>query len=128
MIHRIGRRGAFLIANGALFAGYGLALENISHQAGRQASYAVATSVAPLVAWAALWAVAGLAAVLSGLTGRGQPLAFAGIMALALLWAASFLLAQPVFEAPERTWVGGLLFGSLVASIAVVSGWPEAKR
>ena len=121
----IGRRGAFLVAHGVLFAAYGYSLDTVVDQPERLASYAVAISVMPIQTWAYLWGVVGALVVLAGIVRRLVSVAFGLLMGLSTMWTLNFALAQWVGEAPDRTWVGALLFGSLLASIAIVAGWRE---
>lgn len=120
-----GRRGWFLASHGLLFAGYGLALDITVDGSRRLDTYSIVTNLLPLQTWAYVWGVVGALSILAGMARRFTSVAFAAQMGVTIIWTANFLLVETVTDAPGRTWVGGLLFASLTASIAIVAGWRE---
>lgn len=126
---RWGRKNAFLITNGLLFAAYGYSLDVVVNMPERQAAYSMVTKNLglPISVWAYIWGVTGAIVMFSGLTNKLKPFAFAGLMGLNLIWTLNFLLVEFFYEVPQRTWIGGLLFGALTVSIGIVAGWPEVR-
>lgn len=133
---RIGRRGAYLLSKGALYAvyGYGLISEIAHRPPGQGGIYGIVALVMPLKCWGMVWMAVGLLAMFSSFVkqvGRVQlqTVAFAGFMALATLWAvsilATYLAPGPNVGAP---WIAAALFVALMASTAVVAGWPDVRE
>lgn len=126
---RPGRKSAFLITNGLLFAAYGYSLDIVVHMPERQAAYSMVTKNLglPISVWAYIWGVTGAIVMFSGLTNKFRPFAFASLMGLSSTWTLNFSLVEFFYEVPQRTWIGGLLFGALTVSIGIVAGWPEVR-
>lgn len=128
-IRSVGRRGAYLIAQGVLYLFYGYALASLG-----SASYAaILTLLAPIRIWGMVWMFVGLLALVTAVFPSWrkvhfEPVAFAALMALATVWSVGillvYLLPGPQGDAPALV---ALLFASLMASTAVVAGWKESK-
>lgn len=127
----VGRRGAFLAAQGSLFVAYGYALVVTvgPRPPDERKVYTVVEMVAPLHWWAALWIATGLLSLAAAWCRRARftrALAFSGLMGLATLWATGLGAADLVTGVDDtNSWLAGLLFLALMASIAVVAGWAE---
>ena len=126
----IRRRGAYLLSKGSLYVifGVGLIVRGDATPAGY---YELLQQVAPGPAWGVAWLLAGLVACVAAFmptvhNRHLSPIAFAGLMAMATVWSlgilSTYLLPGPVEGHP---WIVASLFGSLMASTAVVAGWPE---
>ena len=129
-LRTIGRRGAYLVSMGALYTLFGTGL--VFRSSGVTPDYyGVIELVGPLHAWGIVWVAAGLTACVAAFVPRVhahrlRPVGFAGLMAMATIWAIGILAS---YVLPGRTlthpWIVASLFGSLMASTAVVAGWPE---
>jgi hypothetical protein len=128
----IGRRGAYLLSKGLLYLLYGSGLALTGNRSATTNYYAVLENIAPLPTWGYAWIAVGLMAVIGALFPhkpiRLRAVAFAGLMAIATVWAVGVLLVYffpgyNITGAPP--WVVSALFASLMASTAVVAGWPE---
>lgn len=126
----IGRRGAYLLSKGSLYVIFGLGLI-VRGDAPVPDYYALLQRVAPTVAWGVAWLLAGLvscaAAFMPKIHNRHlSPIAFAGLMAMATIWSLGILSTYLLPGAVDgHPWIVASLFGSLMASTAVVAGWPE---
>lgn len=140
LLRQIGRRGAYLIAEGVFFMAYGWALVDVVSRrpAEQRAIYTVVEDIARLELWGWLWIVTGALALVAGAAARFpcgehlarlRALAFSGLMGLPTLWGIGLGIAD---LAPDVTglssWVAGVVFGSLATSTFIVSGWPERRE
>lgn len=132
--HHVGRRGAYLFSKGTLYVLYGVGLAVASVHQVAPGYYSVLRRIAPLGAWGLVWALVGLVAIVSAVVPVAAHLrhaAFAGLMSMATLWAVGILLVYlfPGFSVSgAHPWIVSALFASLMASTAVVAGWPESER
>ena len=139
LARQIGRRGAYLIAEGVFFMAYGWAVATVISRrpAEARAIYTVVEDIAPLGVWGGLWIATGALAFVAGAAARfpcGEHLArfralgFSGLIGLPTLWGIGLGVAD---LAPGVTglssWVAGVVFGSLVTSTVIVAGWPEHR-
>lgn len=125
----VGRRGAFLILFGAVYAliGYSyLTLSPVSETAVRHA-LRLALNVAPLPVWGWAWITAGAVAMLCGAccTGR-KAVGFAAAVVLPALWAVVYVAAWLVGDI-ARGWVSAAIYAALAAAVAVIAGMPEPR-
>lgn len=121
---RLGRRGAILLAFGAMWLLYGYSL--LVEPVVSTASYRLLLKVAPMDAWAWAWIVAG--SVAWACAWRRSPLDWPGFAALymvAVPWGLSSLMSwQPLGDNP-RGWISAAIWGALGGAITIVVGWPE---
>jgi len=125
----VGRRGAFLILFGAVYAliGYSyLTLSPVSEAAVRRSLH-LALNVAPLPAWGWAWLAAGAVAVACGAFCPGRKAGgFATAVVLPALWAVVNLAAWVAGDIP-RGWVSAAIYAALAAAVAVIAGMPEPR-
>lgn len=135
-VRGIGRRGAYLLAHGTLFVLYGFGLLSVvaTYPRSLRTSYVVIEQIAPLSFWGALWMAVGVGAIVSVFAygtarERLRSAAFAGLMGLTTIWALGFFMSHwaPSARSALVPWIGGTIFLTLMASIAVVAGWPEKE-
>ena len=123
----VGRRGAFLILFGAVYAliGYSyLTLSPVSVQAVRRSLH-LALNVAPISVWGWAWVVTAIIAALSGLFGPGRKaVGFVAAVIMPVLWAVANLAAWIAGDVP-RGWVSAAIYAALAAAAGVVAGMPE---
>lgn len=130
--HRVGRRGAALLAFAFIDAVIGFSLLDPRSQPVRQspvyALYRVILQIAPFRVWAWLWiAVAVACAVGAFARARADRWAFAAAIAIKLTWALGLLGAWVAYHA-YRGWVAAATWTVLAALVSVVAGWPEPER
>lgn len=126
LLRQLGRRGAFLLSFGAVWAliGYG----QITSPPPDQRGLHLLTDRVPLEVWGWLWVTAGVVAILSAFLPQGSDRF--GFLALAMIvtpWIISYLYAwwQGTFG---RGWIAAALYGGLAIGIMVVAGWGEPPR
>lgn len=125
----VGRRGAFLILFGVLYAliGYSyLTLSPVSEVAVRHA-LRLALNVAPLTAWGWAWIAAGATAVACGTFCPGRKtVGFTAAVVLPALWSVVYVAAWLLGDIP-RGWVSAAIYAALAAAVAVIAGMPEPR-
>lgn len=122
----LGRRGAFLIAFGAVWTliGYG----QISAPPPDQRGLHLLLDRVPLEVWGWLWITAGVVAIASAFLPQGSDrFAFLALPLIVTPWVVSYLVAwwQGTFP---RGWIAAALYGGLAIGILVVAGWREPPR
>jgi hypothetical protein len=123
LIRRIGRRGAALLFFALLDLLYGLSLASPDPQVRLSPSVAFIAHVAPLPAWAALWAAVGVAC-LAGAFVRHDRWAFTAAVALKVLWGVTFLVGWLVAHL-ERGWVPAVIWLAMAGWVLIIASWPE---
>jgi hypothetical protein len=123
---QLGRRGAFLLSFGTVWAliGYG----QISSPQPDQRGLHLLLDRVPLVVWGWLWITAGLVAIASAWLRQGSDRF--GFFALSLIvtpWLISYLVAWLQGTFP-RGWIASALYAGLAIGIMVVAGWGEPPR
>lgn len=126
LAQRLGRRGAFLLCFGTVWAliGYG---QITAPQADKRGLHLLLDRV-PLDVWGWLWITAGLVAVVSAFLRQGSDrFGFFALTLIVMPWIISYLVAwlQGIFP---RGWVVSALYGALAIGIVVVAGWGEPPR
>ncbi|MFZ3595021.1 hypothetical protein [Streptomyces sp. BH104] len=126
-MHRLGRRGAFLVTLGVAWIGYGYGIAS-------DPRYGTARGLAHITKYVALdvlgwgWVVCGVLAVAAAVAGlRAQPLGFAAIGVPAGLWGAAYTVtwgsgAYPPAWSSAGAWCGFAL------GIVWVSGMQECPH
>lgn len=127
LTRRLGRRGALLTLKGtiATLYGYGQLVAPASDRRG----LCLLLKLMPLEAWAGLWVVAGLAALVCAWLpqGRDWP-GYLAVWAVTAPWSMAYLMAWwPLGEYP-RGWVAALIFGAFGSVCLVAIGWDEPPR
>jgi hypothetical protein len=123
----LGRRGAALLFFGQLDLVVAWSLVDPLSSAPLKAAptYRVLVAVAPLWAWALLWAAVGVVCLIQAWR-RSDRLAFGLAIMLKVAWALAMFAAWPL-GAP-RGWIGGEVWLTLAAFVAVLAGWPEQSQ
>lgn len=126
---RLGHRGAFLLALGALWLlyGYGLLVTPLPPSAA--AAYRTLLDLWPMGVWAWLWiAAGGTAVVCAWLRQPRDWIGFAASFPLACAWGLSSLMSWwPLGDNP-RGWIGAavwVVFGGLIGAVVA---WPEPPK
>lgn len=123
---RIGRRGAFLLFLATLDILYAGSLAHPPKEAARSSTVTFVDGVAPLWAWAALWAAVGVVCAV-GAFARRDRWAFAAAMTLKVLWGTTFLLGWALLHL-DRGWVSAAIFLPFAAVVLLIATWPEPAR
>lgn len=126
LLNRVGRRGAALLFFSLVDLLYGLSLANPPAEAKLSPTVAFIRDVAPLNAWAALWAGVGIVC-LAGAFMQHDRWAFAAAVALKTLWGGTFL-AGWLFAGLERGWVSAVIWLAMAAWVLIISSWPEPRH
>lgn len=122
----LGRRGAFLLFYGGVWAaiGYG----QITSPQPDLRGLRVLLNIMPLDVWGYLWLASGLVAIVAAWLPQGRDLAgFFALPLIVLPWMASYLMSWIVGDFP-RGWVAAAVWGAIAAPAFVVAGWPEPPR
>lgn len=123
LIHRIGRRGAFLLFLALLDLIYGFSFMFPPQIPAYYPTYAFLSSIMPLEAWGLLWMGVGVICLIFAFKKYDAP-AYAAAMFLKSFWAAVFLLGW-MFVGLDRGWVSATVWGAFAAVLALISTWPE---
>lgn len=119
----VGRRGRVLIFFGALDLIYAVSLAAPGREARALSFFAWLTEVAPLWAWAGLWAAVGVNCLWHAVR-RCDRWGYAVAIFLKVLWgmvcAGGWLLSGV-----ERGYVSAAIWLGLAYLVAVLAGWPE---
>lgn len=120
-VHRLGRRGAFLIFLAVLDGvyAYGLLI-----QAPAPASHPSADLLLPVQAWAGLWAATGLACAASSAIRRDR-VAYTLAATLKAAWAGTATWQWASGLLPNG-WLSGVVWLAFAATVLVIASWPEA--
>lgn len=130
-VHRtarhIGRRGAFLITFGVIFALIGANLaEGVPK--GTRDSYALALDLAPLDVYGAAWILCGLTAITAAvLRDKWHWIGFAALTAISTLWTVVWLAAWLHGDA-DRGYQGAIIYASLALASQLVAGLVDPLR
>jgi hypothetical protein len=123
----LGRRGAFLLSFGTVWAliGYGQVTAPQPDQRGLK----LLTDVLPLDAWGWMWISSGLIAIASAFLRQGSDrFGFAALIAMVLPWLFAYLVAWWPLGLFPRGWIAAALYSGLAIGIFVVAGWGEPQR
>jgi hypothetical protein len=123
---RVGRRGFSLLFLALLDLILAFSLADPPPEAVRTPTVRFIAGVAPLWAWAILWAVAGLLCLVGAFVTRDR-IAFTAAVAIKTLWG-SLYLAGSLTGALDRGWVAAAVWLPMAVWIAIISGWPEPPR
>lgn len=126
LIHRIGRRGAFLAFLALLDVIYSYALLYPTPRAASNPTYVFLAAVMPLWAWGLLWGAVGAICLLYALKKHDGP-GYAAAMFLKVLWALMFLLGW-LFADVERGYLSTAIWGAFAAVLAIIASWPEPHQ
>lgn len=124
---QLGRRGAFLLSFGFIWAliGYGM----ITAPQPDKRGLVVPLTWLPLWVWGCLWLAAGLVAIGSAfLPGRRDAPGFVALLVIVLPWGLGYLLSWWPLQTFPRGWIAASLYGALGAAVVVVAGWAEPSR
>lgn len=127
---RVGRRGAFLLAFGAVFGLLGLGLLRRAPPPPEEAEiYEMALRVMPFGGWGVAAVLAAALAWVGAVTRRWglDAAAFAGLQFVATCWAAS-MAAAAVANGSGFAARSALTWATLTVAVGIVSGWPEPPR
>lgn len=124
-----GRRGAFLLLFGAMWAlaGYGRLSTVPSEQ--QLTGIQPLLAIAPYRTWAALWLVTGIAALVAAFLRKpGQDVfGFVALVIPVSLWGISNLVLYSV--AGYRPGLqAAAIFACMLTALIIVAGWPEPRR
>lgn len=121
---RLGRRGSILCLKGTitLLYGYGQLIQPIPDKRGLR----LLLHAMPLHAWAILWMVAGVVALICALLGEGRDWpGFTAVWLISVPWALTYLVSWwPLGDNP-RGWITACIFGAFGLVCLTVVGWPE---
>lgn len=125
---RMGRRGAYLLSKGLLYACYGWIIMALPRT--QNGSLVLLALIASMDVWGYIWVAVGMLAILIAFIPTCfshdlEPLGFAALMALPTVWALGILASYFLPGHNPYTWVIALLFASFMASTAVTAGWKE---
>lgn len=120
---QVGRRGAFLLYLALLDLIYGFALANPTEQSVRNPTTIFLIGIMPLIIWAALWAVVGLACLFYAFR-RKDAIGYAAAMSIKAFWAIVFLLGWITGEV-ERGYLSAVIWGAFVVLLLIIAGWRE---
>jgi hypothetical protein len=123
LIWRVGRRGAALLFFALLDLIYAFSLAFPSAPARHTGTLAYIAGIAPLWAWAALWATVGLACCYGAFRPRDRT-AYALAAGLKVLWGATFL-AGWIFAGIDRGYVSAAVWLPMAGWVYIISTWPE---
>lgn len=118
LLHRLGRRGAFLLLHAGLMITIGITLH-----------YTPATTPAVLTTeiWAIIWLIGGVTClVCAWLCAPYDATGFAIAITILFFWGTADLLLW--FQGTPYIWFNTVLWWSLALHTSIVAGWPEAVR
>lgn len=121
---RVGRRGAALLWFGLLDVVYAFSLFYPQPDTVQSPSTRFISDVLPLWAWGVAWLIPGLLCLTLAFSIHRDKFAFAAAMAIKLVWGVLFVAGWVLVGLP-RAWLGGVIWLSLAAFVAILSGWPE---
>ncbi len=126
LARRVGRRGAALACLAVLDLVWAWSLldPTASRQLRAAPSYQAILHVAPLHAWAAVWALVGLVCAAHALRRRDRA-AWAAAIAVKLAWAALTGWAWLTVPGASRAWAAMVIWAAFAGLIGVVAGWAE---
>ena len=123
LLHRIGRRGGFLLFLALLDIIYAYGLITPTARSAQNPTTLFLESVAPIPVWAGLWGTVGTLCLFYAFRQQDFPGYFAA-MFLKALWAATFLLGW-AFAGVERGYLSFAIWGAFAGVLALISGWRE---
>ncbi|SRR6266536_3075455 len=126
LVHRVGRRGAFLLFLALLDWVYAIGLAFPSPSIIRNPIYLFLTDILPLQLWSFIWATVGTVCLIYAFRRYDAP-AYAAAMFLKTLWALIFLLGW-MFASVERGYLATAVWGSFAAVLSLIATWPEPVR
>ncbi|MCX5326263.1 hypothetical protein [Streptomyces sp. NBC_00120] len=126
-MHRLGRRGAFLVTLGAAWIGYGYGTVS-DPRYGTAQGLSDVTKYVPLEALGWGWVVCGALGVVAALGGlRWQPFGFAAISTPAGLWGTAYTVTWASGGYPAA-WASAAAWCGFALSIVWVSGLQECPH
>jgi hypothetical protein len=125
LVHKVGRRGAFLAFLALLDWIYGYALAFPTPAALANPTYKFLIQSLPLNLWAGLWFGVGTICFVYAFRKRDAP-GYAAAMFLKILWSALFLFGW-VFAGVERGYLSSAIWGAFAAILALIATWPEPE-
>jgi hypothetical protein len=120
---RIGRRGCTLGFLAVLDAVYALSLAKPPAEAAQSQTIRFISDIAPLWAWAGLWAVVGIGCAVGAFV-RHDHWAFVAAVGLKVLWGSIFAVGWAL-NGLDRGWVSGVVWLAFAGFVFMVAGWPE---
>jgi hypothetical protein len=123
----LGRRGAILGGYGTvwLLYGYGQLVQPPPDQRG----LSLLLAAMPLAAWAWLWMMAGLVAIVCAFLPQGLDVAgFVALVVIVLPWMLGYLASWWPLAMFPRGWIAALIWGAITMPVIVVAGWSEPPR
>jgi hypothetical protein len=123
---RVGRRGAFLLFLALLDFVYAYGLAFPGAAANTSATYRFLAAVAPLDAWALLWATVGLTYLAFAFRKKDAP-GYAAAMFVKVLWAVTFPLGW-LFADVERGYLSTAIWGAFAAVLGLIATWGDDAR
>jgi len=126
LVGRVGRRGAALVFFALLDFVYAFSLADPQPEARRSSTFRYVASIFPLWVWSVLWAIAGLACLISAFRTKDK-IGFTAAIAIKTLWGFIFVVAA-ITGGVDRAYVGATLWLCLAAWVAIISAWPEPPQ
>ncbi len=126
IIHRIGRRGAFLIFLAMLDLIYGYSLAFPTVAATNSPGLLFLASILSLKLWALLWATIGVICFVFAFKRKDAP-GYASAMFLKILWAIIFLLGW-LFAGIERGYLSTVIWGTFAGILGLIATWPDSSK
>lgn len=133
---RVGRRGAFLLAFGVIFAGIGIDLLYFPFPPAARVGLRLALLVAPVHAWGVVWLATGVVSSVTAfaMRPRHDRWGFLAQIVVTATWACSYVWAAITATVGHQTmlarglFIGALLYAALACAILVVVGWREPHQ
>jgi hypothetical protein len=133
VIHRVGRRGAYLLFLALLDFIYAYALFVPTPRAMATPTYTFLAQMFPLephfvlMLWGMAWAAVGFVCLVTAFSAQ-DAIGYAVAIFLKILWASIFLLGW-LFADVERGYLSTAIWGAFAAVTGLISTWPDdAKR
>lgn len=123
LVHKVGRRGAFLTFLALLDLVYAYSLFFPTEQSRRNPTSLFLADIAPLWFWGVLWGAVGLACAFFVFRRKDAP-AFAAAMFIKVLWSLTFLIGW-IVGLVERGYLSTAIWGAFALVVALISTWPE---
>lgn len=121
----LGRRGAFLLLVGIMWATYGYGL--IHSPLGDQRGLTLLIRLCPLPRWGYVWLIAGTIAVIAALSTRRRwdEVGYVAVLIPPMLWGLAYLTAWWPLGVYPRGWATAAVWGMVTTAVMIVAGWPE---